>query len=125
VSLSLQMLFKPSIFSTLLQIFIYQINTKKTIHKNTIMNSNKITISVLKRTNKKMTTSVYGFDKIYDLEKILSYWKHKLLHCTGSIEITEEYGEVLQLTGDHKKKIVDFLIANQICSHSDIVFKGI
>ena len=89
------------------------------------MESNKITISVLKRTNTKMTTSVYGFGKEYDLEKILSYWKNDLLHCTGSIETSVEYGEVLQLAGGHKKKIVNFLIDNQICSHSDIVFKGI
>lgn len=85
---------------------------------------NKITISVRNRTGRKLATNVYGFGEEYDLEKILKHWQ-KLFHCTGSIEKTDKFGEVIKLTGNHKQLILDFLVQEEICKRSDIVLKGI
>ena len=69
------------------------------------MNNNKVTISVSNRTGKKLQTFVYGFADDLDLPKILRHFK-KTFNCTGSIEKSEEFGEVIKLTGDHKKSVL-------------------
>ena len=88
------------------------------------MNNNKITISVNNRTGKKLQTCIYGFADDLDLPKILKYFKKKF-SCTGSIENSEEFGEVIKLTGNHKKIILNFLIKEEICKMEDIIIKGI
>lgn len=88
------------------------------------MNNNKITISVSNRTGKKLQTFVYGFANDLDLPKILRYFK-KTFNCTGSIENSEEFGEVIKLTGDHKKPVLVFLIKEEICKTEDITIKGL
>lgn len=88
------------------------------------MDNNKITISVNNRTGKKLQTCVYGFADDLDLPKILRHFK-KAFNCTGSIEKDEEFGEVIKLTGDHKKLVLGFLISQQICNVGDIIIKGV
>jgi translation initiation factor 1 len=88
------------------------------------MNNNKITISVSNRTGKKLQTFVYGFANDLDLPKILRYFK-KTFNCTGSIENSQEFGEVIKLTGDHKKPVLVFLIKEEICKTEDITIKGL
>lgn len=88
------------------------------------MNNNKITISVSNRTGKKLQTFVYGFADDLDLPKILRYFK-KTFNCTGSIEKSEEFGEVIKLTGDHKKSVLVFLFKEEICKAEDVVIKGV
>jgi translation initiation factor SUI1 len=88
------------------------------------MDNNKITISVNNRTGKKLQTCVYGFADDLDLPKIQRHFK-KAFNCTGSIEKDEEFGEVIKLTGDHKKLILGFLISEQICNVKDIIIKGV
>ncbi len=87
-------------------------------------NKNKITISVVNRTGKKLATNIYGFGIEYDLEKIVKHWQ-KQYHCTGSIENSDKFGQVIKLTGDHKIKIVDFLVNEEICRRDDIIIKGV
>ncbi len=84
----------------------------------------KITIHVSNRTGRKLMTSVYGFGIEYDLPKILKYFQ-KQFHCTGSIEKSNEFGEVIKLTGNHKTEIADFLVNEEICKSSDIAFRGL
>ena len=87
-------------------------------------NTDKITISVNNRTGRKFQTFVYGFGEEYDLPKILKYFKKKF-NCTGSIETSEEFCEVIKLTGDHKKLVFNFLIKEEICKVEDITIKGV
>ena len=86
--------------------------------------NNKITVSVNNRTGRKFHTFVYGFGDDMDLPKILKHFKKKF-NCTGSIETSEEFGEVIKLTGDHKKLIFNFLIKEEICKVEDITIKGV
>ena len=86
--------------------------------------NNKITIKVVNRTGKKLQTFLYGLGEEFDLKKIIKHLK-KTFSCTGSIEKSEECGEVIKLTGHQKKKVFDFLISEEICSKSDIILKGL
>ena len=86
--------------------------------------NNKITLTVSNRTGKKLQTFLYGLGQDFDLEKIIKHFK-KTFSCTGSIEKSEEFGEVIKLTGDQRKKIFDFLINEEICNKSDINLKGL
>lgn len=91
---------------------------------NEIFDKSKITISVNNRTGRKLMTNVYGFGVEFDLKKILKFWQ-KQFHCTGSIEQSDKFGEVIKLTGNHKMQVFEFLLKEEICQKSDIVFKGV
>jgi translation initiation factor 1 len=86
--------------------------------------NNKVTIKVVNRTGKKLQTFFYGLGDEFDLKKIIKHFK-KTFSCTGSIEKSEEFGEVIKLTGDQRKRIFDFLISEEICSKNDIIMKGL
>jgi len=96
-------------------------NTNNNTNTN---NTKKITITVSNRTGKKLQTFLYGLGDEFDLKKIIKYFK-KVFNCTGSIEISEEFGEVIKLTGDQRKGVFDFLITEDICTKNDIVMKGL
>ena len=40
-------------------------------------------------------------------------------------ENSEEFGEVIKLTGDQKVNVCNFLINEEICTNEDIIIKGI
>ena len=98
-------------------------NNNNNNNNNNTNNNNKITITVSNRTGKKLQTFLYGLGQEFDL-KIIKYFK-KTFRCTGSIEQSEEFGEVIKLTGDQRKGIFDFLIGEEICNKSDIIMKGL
>jgi len=84
----------------------------------------KITIHVSNRTGRKLMTTVYGFGIEYDLPKILKHFQ-KEFHCTGSIEKSDDFGEVIKLTGNHKAQVAEFLVNEEICKRADISFRGL
>ena len=85
--------------------------------------TSKITIATQKRNGKKCITILYGLDQDIDLKKILKYLKKKF-NCNGSIENDENFGEIIQVSGDKKKEIFDFLVKEEICKEDDIIVKG-
>lgn len=56
-------------------------------------------------------TTVSGISQIFDLNKILKHWK-KIMNCNGSIEEDDHDSsrEVIQMSGDHRKEIEEFLL---------------
>uniref|UniRef100_A0A914I2I2 Mannosyltransferase n=1 Tax=Globodera rostochiensis TaxID=31243 RepID=A0A914I2I2_GLORO len=65
-------------------------------------------IRIQQRTGRKTITTVQGIAPEYDLKKIVRYLK-KEYNCNGTIVEHPEYGEVIQLTGDQRQHIKDFL----------------
>lgn len=65
-------------------------------------------IRIQQRTGRKTITTVQGIAPEYDLKKIVRYLKKKH-NCNGTIVEHPEYGEVIQLTGDQRQNIKDFL----------------
>jgi translation initiation factor 1 (eIF-1/SUI1) len=47
------------------------------------------------------------------------------LSCGGNVSKHEQYGDIITLTGDQKKSVYDFLIAEKLYRPDEIIFKGI
>ncbi|KAJ5288559.1 eukaryotic translation initiation factor SUI1 [Penicillium angulare] len=69
---------------------------------------NYIHIRIQQRNGRKTLTTVQGLPAKYDQKKILKRMKG-LYACNGNIVKDEEMGEVIQLQGDQRKDVHDFL----------------
>jgi translation initiation factor 1 len=80
-------------------------------------------LRIQQRNGRKTVTTFQGLPKAYDAKKILKVFK-KEFACNGSIEVHEELGQVLQLSGDQRAKIAEFLIEEGIAKKSEIKIHG-
>ncbi|KAK1451197.1 translation initiation factor SUI1 [Colletotrichum cuscutae] len=71
-----------------------------------------IHIRIQQRNGRKTLTTIQGLPKRFDQKKILKVIKKKFA-CNGTIVEDQDLGEVLQLQGDQRKAIHDFLIDKQ------------
>lgn len=67
-----------------------------------------IHIRIQQRNGRKTLTTVQGIDQQYDLKKIVKACK-KEFACNGTVVDHAEYGEVIQLQGDQRQHISNFL----------------
>ena len=72
-----------------------EVNTKLTNHAE--------------RNGRKTLTTVQGLPKKFDQKKILKVIKKKFA-CNGTIVADSEMGEVIQLQGDQRKDVQEFLV---------------
>ena len=82
-----------------------------------------VDIRVQQRRGKKTITTVQGLPSQLDQKKILKAFK-KIFACNGNIVDDEEMGEVIQLQGDHRDKIMGFLVDEQISKPENIKIHG-
>jgi len=61
------------------------------------------------RSGRKMITTVEGISAIYSKHRIVKMMK-KFFFCNGNVNCEEEYGEVIQLQGDQRTKVKQFLL---------------
>lgn len=80
-------------------------------------------IRVQQRNGKKSLTTIQGLAKDLDRIKILKALK-KTLNTNGAVLEDEEFGFVLQLQGDHRTSVTDFLCTYRICTREDINIHG-
>jgi translation initiation factor 1 len=73
-----------------------------------ISNLHRLLISLTERNGRKTLTTVQGLPKKFDQKKILKVIKKKFA-CNGTIVTDAEMGEVVQLQGDQRKDVQDFL----------------
>ncbi|KAF7535958.1 hypothetical protein G7054_g4959 [Neopestalotiopsis clavispora] len=71
--------------------------------------SNYIHIRIQQRNGRKTLTTVQGLPKKFDQKKILKVIKKKFA-CNGTIVNDTEMGEVIQLQGDQRKDVQEFLV---------------
>ncbi|KAF9876497.1 translation initiation factor sui1 [Colletotrichum karsti] len=71
-----------------------------------------IHIRIQQRNGRKTLTTIQGLPKRFDQKKILKVIKKKFA-CNGTIVEDMDLGEVIQLQGDQRKNIHDFLIDKQ------------
>ncbi|KAL0265279.1 Eukaryotic translation initiation factor eIF-1 [Diplodia seriata] len=69
---------------------------------------NYIHIRIQQRNGRKTLTTVQGLPKKFDQKKILKVIKKKFA-CNGTIVTDTEMGEVIQLQGDQRKDVQEFL----------------
>ncbi|KAL1917780.1 uncharacterized protein VTP21DRAFT_3614 [Calcarisporiella thermophila] len=68
-----------------------------------------IHIRIQQRNGRKALTTLQGLPSEFDRKKLLKAFK-KEFACNGTIVADEELGEVIQLQGDQRTKIVQFLV---------------
>lgn len=80
-------------------------------------------IRIQQRNNRKTLTTIQGLSSEYDLKKIVRSCK-KEFACNGTVVEHPEYGEVLQLQGDQRTKICDWLVAIGLAKQDQIKVHG-
>ncbi|CAM0142571.1 unnamed protein product [Umbelopsis sp. WA50703] len=80
-------------------------------------------IRIQQRNGRKTVTTLQGLPKEYDAKKILKVFK-KDFACNGTVVEDEEMGQVLQLSGDQRIKIAEFLVSQDIAKKTDIKIHG-
>jgi translation initiation factor 1 len=89
-----------------------------------IVVENKIHIRLKKRNARKCVTTVEGINETLDFKKIIKHLRHKF-NCGGIIAIDEDTeNKVLQLTGDQRDNLKNFLIEEKIAIEEDIIVHG-
>lgn len=84
---------------------------------------NLIHIRIQQRNGRKTLTTVQGINPDYDLKKIVKACK-KEFACNGTVVEHPEYGEVIQLQGDQRHLIKDFLRKVGIAKEENVKVHG-
>jgi len=83
----------------------------------------KVHVRVQQRTNRKCITTVAGLADDLDVKRICKAFK-KNFSCNGALQKDEDDGEVIQLSGDQRTNIMEFLVDQEICHKEEIVLHG-
>jgi translation initiation factor 1 len=74
-------------------------------------------IRLQQRNGRKSLTIIQGLDEIIDFEKIIKLFKKEFC-CNGCIVKDKQLGIVIQLQGDQRDNVKNFLINKEIsCEH--------
>lgn len=80
-------------------------------------------IRIQQRNGKKSLTTVQGLKGKYDYTKVLKALKKEFC-CNGSVVEDAELGKVIQLQGDQRKNVSDFLIKEKLVKKDMIKIHG-
>lgn len=83
------------------------------------IDNSKVSLRLTMGKGRKQVTSIIGIDK--DIIKDLCKTLRKEFHCGGSISEDENYGSVIDLKGDQRVAVVEYLGKHGICLAEDIV----
>ena len=84
---------------------------------------NTVHIRIKQRNAKKTITTIEVLDASIDFKKIVKYIKKKF-NCNGSIIKTVDDIDIIQLQGDQRENIKNFLIKENIVSEDFIKIHG-
>ncbi|KAI8640174.1 translation initiation factor SUI1 [Parasitella parasitica] len=85
--------------------------------------SNYFHIRVQQRNGRKTLTTLQGLPKEIDCKRLLKAVK-KSFACNGTVIEDEEHGEIIQLQGDHRVKLGEFIVTEGIAKKSEIKIHG-
>eukprot|EP00522_Entomoneis_paludosa_P007107 CAMPEP_0172447668 /NCGR_PEP_ID=MMETSP1065-20121228/6934_1 /TAXON_ID=265537 /ORGANISM="Amphiprora paludosa, Strain CCMP125" /LENGTH=111 /DNA_ID=CAMNT_0013199031 /DNA_START=78 /DNA_END=413 /DNA_ORIENTATION=- len=83
----------------------------------------KVHVRVQQRNGRKCITTVAGLADDLDVKRICKAFK-KNFSCNGAVQKDEEVGEVIQLSGDQRTNVKDFLVDQEICHGESVVLHG-
>jgi translation initiation factor 1 len=78
----------------------------------------KIHLRTQQRNGKKCITTVQGLDNDLDIKRIAKAMR-KQFNCNGTIEEHEQYGEIIQLQGDQRDNVIQWLIEQEILTKQE------
>lgn len=82
-----------------------------------------IHLRIQQRMGRKTLTTVQGIPEDIDKKLILKAFK-KEFACNGTVIHDPELGQVIQLQGDHRTKIAEFLLKSSIATKDRIKIHG-
>ena len=80
-------------------------------------------IRIQQRNGKKVITIIQGLDNKIPKKELIKKFK-TLFACGGNINSDEEYGDVIQLTGDQRLKVRDYLVDNNLVEAENVEIHG-
>ncbi|KAE9456621.1 hypothetical protein C3L33_11579, partial [Rhododendron williamsianum] len=80
-------------------------------------------IRIQQRNGRKSLTTVQGLKKEFSYEKILKDLKKEFC-CNGTVVLDKELGKVIQLQGDQRKNVSNFLVQAGIVKKDQIKLHG-
>jgi translation initiation factor 1 len=80
-------------------------------------------LRIQQRNGRKTLTTIQGLPEDIDQKKLLKAFK-KVFACNGNIVNDEEMGEVIQLQGDHRAKVLQFLLEEKIAKKENVKVHG-
>ncbi|EAX94592.1 Translation initiation factor SUI1 family protein [Trichomonas vaginalis G3] len=83
----------------------------------------QIHIRIQQRSGRKSLTIIQGLPEKLDLKKVLSYFKKRFC-CNGNIIAEENEPKVLQITGDQRQNVAEFLINEKIAPKEMVIIHG-
>lgn len=91
--------------------------------KGGVSSEEKVHVRVQQRNGRKCITTVAGLADDLDIKRICKAFK-KNFSCNGAVQKDEEVGEVIQLSGDQRTNVKDFLVDQEICHSESVVLHG-
>tara|TARA_Y200000002_G_C22684029_1_gene665245 strand:+ start:3810 stop:4124 length:315 start_codon:yes stop_codon:yes gene_type:complete len=95
-------------------------NNQIIFEDNDNFNYQKIHIRKTQRNGRKCMTTVEGLADELDKKKITRALK-RIFKCNGAIVLDEKQNEIIQLSGDQRSNIKDFLISEEIEKEEDVI----
>ena len=83
----------------------------------------KVHVRVQQRNGRKCITTVAGLADDLDIKRICKAFK-KNFSCNGAVQKDEDEKEVIQLSGDQRTNVKEFLVDQEICHSDAIVLHG-
>mmetsp|Transcript_53571 Transcript_53571/g.79966 ORF Transcript_53571/g.79966 Transcript_53571/m.79966 type:complete len:106 (-) Transcript_53571:135-452(-) len=83
----------------------------------------KVHVRIQQRSGRKCITTVAGLADDLDIKRICKAFK-KNFSCNGAVQKDEDSGEVIQLSGDQRTNVKEFLVDQEICTSDMIVLHG-
>jgi len=83
----------------------------------------KIHIRIQQRNGRKTLTTIQGLPPELDQKRLLKAFK-KDFACNGNIVDDDDLGEVIQLQGDQRMKVQQFLISEEIATKDQVQVHG-
>ena len=91
--------------------------------KGGVSSEEKVHVRVQQRNGRKCITTVAGLADDLDIKRICKAFK-KNFSCNGAVQKDLEVGEVIQLSGDQRTNVKDFLVDQEICHAENVVLHG-
>ncbi|KAJ2859276.1 Eukaryotic translation initiation factor eIF-1 [Coemansia erecta] len=83
-----------------------------------------IHLRIRNRKGRKMLTTIQGLPEMFDYKKLVKHFRNAF-SCMGVIIDDEAYGKTIELSGDQRAKVREFLISEEIATADTIKTHGI
>ncbi|KAI5075693.1 hypothetical protein GOP47_0009769 [Adiantum capillus-veneris] len=107
----------PSAFDPFIEVDINTTVTRGSVAKGAVH------IRVQQRNGRKCLTTVQGISKSFSYNKILKDLKKEFC-CNGNVVNDLELGQVIQLQGDQRKNVAQFLVQTGVAKKEHIKIHG-